>query len=89
MSMSTSSIAAIWKAAIITPIFESGSPNEANNYHPISLTCIASKIMETILKDSMLDHLSKSTLIFRNNMASWLVTNTQLLESCIDWAVHQ
>ena len=48
--MSTSSIPAIWKTAIITPIFKSGFPNEANNYRPISLTCIASKIIETIKK---------------------------------------
>ena len=61
--MSTSSSPAIWKTAIITPIFKSGSPNEANNYRLISLTCIASKIIETIIKDSMLDHLNESILI--------------------------
>ena len=65
ISISTTSIAAIWKTAIITLIFKSGSPNEVNNYRPISLTCIASKIMETIIKDSMLDHLNKSKLISR------------------------
>ena len=54
--MSTSSIPAIWKTEIITPIFKSGSPNKTNHYRPISLTCIASKIMETIIKDTMLDH---------------------------------
>ena len=55
--MLTSSIPAIWKTANITPIFKSGSPKEVNNYRPISLTYIASKIMETIIKDDMLDHL--------------------------------
>ena len=65
ISMSTSSIPAIWKTAIITPIFKSGCPNEANNYCSISLTCIASKILETIIKDRMLDHLNKYKLISR------------------------
>ena len=88
--MSTSSIPAIWKTAIITPIFKSGSPNEANNYRPISLTCIASKIMETIIKDTMLDHLNKNRLISRqqHGFLARHSTNTQLLESCNDWAVH-
>ena len=88
--MSTSSIPAIWKTAITTPIFKSGSQNEANNYRPISLTCIASKIMETIIKDTMLDHLNKSRFIFRqqHGFLARHSTNTQLLESCNDWAVH-
>ena len=73
-SVSTSSIPAIWKTAIITPIFKNGSPNEANNYRPISLTCIASKMMETIIKDTMLDHLNKSRLISRQQHGFWLVT---------------
>ena len=64
ISMSTSSISAILKTAIITPIFTSDSPNEANNYCPISLICIASKIMETIIKD-INDHLNESKLISR------------------------
>ena len=88
--MSTSSNPAIWKTAIITPIFKSGSPNEVNNYRPISLTCIASKIMETIIKDIMLDHLNKSKLISCQQHGSWLVTrlihncsNRVMIELCI------
>ena len=88
--MTTSSIPAIWKTVIITPIFKSGSSNEANNYRQISLTCIAGKIMETIIKDTMLDHLNKSKLISRqqHGFLARHSTNTQLLESCNDWAVH-
>ena len=84
--MSTSSIPAIWKTAIITLIFKSGSANEANNYRPISLTCTASKIVETITKDTMLDHLNKSKLISRqqHGFLARHSTNTQQLESCND-----
>ena len=84
--MFTSSIPAIWKTAIITPIFKSGSPNEANNYRQISLTCIKSKIMETIIKDTMLDHLIKSKFISRqqHGFLARHSSNTQLLESCND-----
>ena len=86
--MLTSSIPAIWKTATITPIFKSGSPNEANNYRPISLTCIANTIMETIIKDNMLDHLNKSKLISRqqHGVLARHSINTQLLESYNDIA---
>ena len=88
--MSTSSIPAIWKTAIISSIFKIGSPNEANNYRPISITCIPSRLMETIIKDTMLDHLNNSRLISRqkHGFLTRHSTNTQLLESCNDWAVH-
>ena len=89
ISMSTSSIPAIWKTEIITSIFKNGCPNEASNYRPISLTCIASKIMEAIIIDRRLDHLITCKLI-SSQQHGFLVchpTNTQLLESCIDWAV--
>ena len=51
---------------------------------------MASKIMETIIKNTMLDHLNKSKLISRQQHGFMVrhSTNTQLLESCNDWAVH-
>ncbi|BHF70839.1 hypothetical protein SprV_0401389200 [Sparganum proliferum] len=39
-----------WKSARITPIYKGGSKVLANNYRPISLTSICSKIMEKIIK---------------------------------------
>ena len=44
--------------------------------------------METIIKDIMLDHVNKSKLIFRQQLLARHSTNTQLLKSCNDWAVH-
>jgi len=38
-----------WKNAIIVPVFKKGTSSNVANYHPISLTCIASKIMERII----------------------------------------
>ena len=46
--------------------------------------------METIIKDTMLDHLNKSKLISRQQHGFLVrhLTNTQLLESCNDCALH-
>ena len=35
-----------WKMAFVSPIFKKGSKNNVENYRPISLTSIISKIME-------------------------------------------
>jgi hypothetical protein len=44
----------IWKSAFITPVFKKGSPLKPENYRPISLTCNICKVMECIIKNSML-----------------------------------
>ena len=37
-----------WKEAIVTPIFKQGSRNRAENYRPVSLTCLVCKVYKII-----------------------------------------
>ena len=53
-----------WKQSNVTPIFKKGSKFAASNYRPISLTSILCKVMESLVKDNMLDHLLKTDVIF-------------------------
>ena len=55
-----------WKNAHITPIFKKGSRNFASNYRPISLTSIICKIMESIIKDTVLCHLTENQLLTKS-----------------------
>ena len=85
----STSIPSDWAMGIVFPIFKKVSTGDVNNYRPISLTCISWKIMESVIKDTMLCHLSKHKLItkhqhrflFRNS------TTTQLLECVGDWTL--
>jgi Reverse transcriptase (RNA-dependent DNA polymerase) len=52
-----------WKLANVVPIFKKGSRKSAGNYRPISLTCIACKIMESILMDDITCHLARNKII--------------------------
>jgi len=45
-----------WKHAIITAAFNKWSKSKPSNYGPISLTCIASKLMEHIIVSNMMDY---------------------------------
>ena len=43
----------IWKIARITPIFKSGAKNDVNNYRPISVISVFSRILERIVHDQL------------------------------------
>ncbi len=51
------------KTAIVTPIYKSGSRNDMNNYRPISVLPIVSKIMEKIVAYQFLEYLVENNLL--------------------------
>ena len=48
-----------WKTANIVPVFKKGDKTLVENYRPISLTSITSKILEHIIHTSIMDHFEK------------------------------
>ena len=46
-----------WKISNMTPIFKSGGPSSALNYHPISLLPLISKILERIIHSRLMNYL--------------------------------
>ena len=52
-----------WKLANVTPIFKKGSKSAPGNYRPVSLTCIICKVMESLIKDAIVEHLANNSLI--------------------------
>ena len=53
-----------WKHANITPIFKKGQKYDPGNYRPISLTCIASKLLEHIIYSSIMTHASDHNILY-------------------------
>ena len=54
-SLKSGKIPQQWKDATVVAIFKKGSKRLASNYRPISLTCIICKILESIIRDQMLE----------------------------------
>ena len=56
ISYRTGIIPAEWKTANIVPVHKKGDKSSINNYRPISLTSILSKIFEKCIRDELLTH---------------------------------
>ena len=89
LSIQTGELPGIWKVASVTPIFKKGSPSDPANYRPISLTCVACKLLETGIKANLVNHLLRNNVISRSQhgFLSRKSTTTQLLECFSDWNI--
>ena len=55
-----------WRVANATPLFKKASREELANYRPVSLTSLVGKVLETLIKDRIRNHLNKYKLIKRS-----------------------
>ena len=83
--MLTGKLPDMWKKSIITPIFKKGDPTVYSDYRPVALTSVACKIMESVLRDYVLDYLLRHKLLNKSQhgFLKSHSTGCQLLE-CFD-----
>ena len=59
MSLQEGIVPLEWKEANIIPLFKKGSRNKSVNYRPVSLTSVICKLLESIIRDHIMDFLIK------------------------------
>ena len=81
---------AVWKQALVTPIFKKGKSSRVENYRPISLTCVICKVFESIIKLRLVKYLNENKYLnsAQHGFISGHSTCTNLLESLNDWTVN-
>ena len=81
-SLSEGKVPADWKHANVAPIFKKGQKYDPANYRPISLTCIASKVMEHIICSSLMRHAGQNGIFYalQHGFRDRRSCETQLLE---------
>ena len=86
-SLQSGKVPELWKMANITVIHKKGAKDDVSNYRPISLTCIASKLMEQIVKKVIMQHLLDHNLLVPiqhgfTDGRSCLTNLLQMVEKC-------
>ena len=78
-SWTTATLHNDWLRANIVPIFKSGSKSEAATYRPVSLTSVACKIMERILRKRIMKFLMDNDIL-SDNQCGFLSKRSTLLQ---------
>ncbi len=52
-----------WRRANVTPLFKKGAKCKPENYRPVSLTSVISKVFESIMRDAIVVHLKRHKLV--------------------------
>ncbi len=83
-SIATGVVPAAWKHSVIVPVFKSGNQRELQNYRPISLLPVVSKILEKVVAGQLTEYLETNSLLSntQHGFRSYLSTDTTLLTLC-------
>ena len=76
-----------WKEARVTALFKKGDKKKVENYRPVSLTCIACKVLESIIRDDIISHMTSNNLISdrQYGFVKGRSTSLQLLKVLEEW----
>ena len=79
-----------WKIAKVTPLFKKGSRRELENYRPISVLPLISKIFEKNSYSQYYDYLQDNRLLntYQSGFRSMHSTLTALLETTNNWSIN-
>ena len=79
-----------WKMARVTPVFKKGVKSNLNNYRPISVIPVVSKVFEKIVYDQLYQYLNDNQLLSscQSGFRSLHSTLTALLEATNSWSVN-
>ena len=78
-----------WKMARVTPVFKKGEKSDLNNYRPISVIPVVSKVFEKTVYDQLYQYLNDNQLLSscQSGFRSLHSTLTALLEATNSWSV--
>jgi len=85
-SYNTGNLPEDWKLANVSrTLFKKGSKSDPGNYRPVSLTSVACKIMESIIKDYLVSYLADKLSCYQHGFMKGRSCLTNLLESLEAW----
>jgi len=88
LSLQSHNVPNAWRKAQVTPIFKKGSKRQCANYRPVSLTVILCKVLESFIRDEIMQHMESNDLFapHQHGFRSKRSCVTQLLEVVDHWS---
>ena len=77
-----------WTSADVVPIYKKGGKEIPGNYRPVSLTSIPCKVLESIIRDEMMEHLQSRGLLAdaQHGFRPGRSCATQLMMAIEEWS---
>ena len=87
-SLNQGRVPADWKHAWVIPVFKKGARNSHSNYRPISITSIACKTLEHIIRSNLMNHLERHNILsdHQHGFRKRRSCETQLIQAVDDLA---
>ena len=79
-SIDTGKIPCEWKYANITALYKKGDKKYADNYRPVSLTSVVCKVLESIIRENIVEHM-RSNKLFSAKQFGFIWGRSTVLQS--------
>ena len=81
-SLDSGEVPTDWKTARVSPIYKKGDRHKAENYRPISLTCICCKLLEHVVTSNIMKHADTFNIMYplQHGFRQRRSCETQLIE---------
>ena len=89
-SLSSGMVPDKWKSVVVTPIHKGEDRHAARNYRPITITSVLCRLLEKIVKKTVMDHFTESNVLPKQqhgfvNRKSCLTNLLETMEDITKW----
>ena len=88
-SLQSKIVPSAWKKAKLVPIFKSGDQGKAENYRPISVLPVLSKLLEKAVHSQLIDYLERNKLLSESQFGYRERRSTQLATTLLVDEIRQ
>ena len=87
-SLDTGTVPRDWTLGRVVPIYKKGSKQDPGNYRPVSLTSVIGKVLESLIRDKVMLHLTANGLLsdHQHGFRPKRSCSTNLVDVLDDWS---